>query len=244
MFTRQVNVQIGKTLFEIQTLICGYRLWREQNNFPSSSCVIRRVLFIFPQEVDGAEPSETDIEMLIWAPICLNTINGKSKNSTIDIPYLEKVIVSSEGIELEETESYIENKYSCSFFHGRNSQCTFHHYFVRGPTQKSNYLRTMFYLGTILVCFLVLSDCFSGCLQNNSQANQGWWIQKKWFLFGQGAQEVVLCPDEYQGQFPCHSTFSFPWHLNDVSLLIFRSICEPCLVASVFFLLNIVVDGC
>ena len=116
MFTRQVNVQIGKTLFEIQTLICGYRLWREQNNFPSNSCVIRRVLFIFPQEVDGAEPSEMDIEMLIWAPLCLNTINGKSKNSTIDIPYLEKVIVSSEGIELEETESYFENKCSCFFF--------------------------------------------------------------------------------------------------------------------------------
>ena len=77
--------------------------------FPSSFCVIRLILSIFPWEFDGAEPSEMDIKMLIWAPICLNTIKGNSKSSTIDIPYLEKVIVSNEGIKIEETESYIEN---------------------------------------------------------------------------------------------------------------------------------------
>ena len=186
-----------------------------------------------------------DIKMLVWAPICLNTINGNSKNSTIDIPYLEKVIVSNEGIKIEETESYIENKYSCPLFHGRNCQCTFQHYFVRGPTQKSNYFRTMmFHLGTILVCFLVLSDCFSACLQVGSQVIQGWRVQKKLFLFGQRAQVVVLCLNDFQGQFPRHSTLSLPWHLSDVVLLIFRSIFEPCLVASEIFLLNKIVDGC
>ena len=116
--------------------------------------------------------------------------------------------------------------------------------FVRRLTQRDTHFRMRVFLGTILICFLVLSIWVPRCLWNRSGVNPGFWVQKTTHLAWKGTRNAALSPNELPGQFFRHCTLNFLWNPCKLTLLIFNNICVPWRVVRGMFLMIIPVDDC
>ena len=68
LFTRQVNVQIGKSILIILSIMEKCRHLREINTLPSISSLTDRVFSILRPKKYGSDPSEMHIKVVIPAP--------------------------------------------------------------------------------------------------------------------------------------------------------------------------------
>ena len=119
--------------------------------------------------------------------------------------------------------------------------------FFRRLTQVDTHFRMRIFLATILNCFLVpfiWVTWVPGRLRNEAGVYVSWWDQNKIIYFGQGNQNAAPCPTKLLGQFLCHSTLNFFWHLSNRTLLNSRKFKLPRLVIPVMFLMLIPIDGC
>ena len=68
MFARQVKVQIRKSTNNVTTSKLECQLWSEKNNFSIHFSLIGRAFSMFRQKLDGPNPSELNIKVLVPAP--------------------------------------------------------------------------------------------------------------------------------------------------------------------------------